>query len=293
VAVIVMLPVGLVAAVIDQVLVIPVAESDDAYRDTKAGLWEHFDFEEHYVTEMALMPFRLVATPLVFVGDLLLRTIFDLPAHPRDGESAEGTSRAVNVRLDEEDEFWAEHPDAESAAEADPLAELRAAIDAGDTERALALVEATWEIRDDEARASYEALVIAAATRLDLMGEQRAELIARENWRYVDETQAAARLERLRPLLTHAEPVVRRAGMKVLWRGFPQGDAWVASLARDRDPFVRLQWLLSVAPSSAAQTQGGKLAEPFLAEVQRLASGDDEIQVRVEAKNLLRLSAPK
>jgi len=74
-------PLGLGAIVVDTVIAHPLQVVDDAFDDA-ADVWDSDDleFEEHYYTEMAFLPLRTVATPLVFGGSFLGRSIFDIRA---------------------------------------------------------------------------------------------------------------------------------------------------------------------------------------------------------------------
>ena len=75
-------PGGLVAIVLDTFVVHPAQVVDDAAGDA-AELWEQLGpkFEEHYYTQMAVLPFRAVLTPLAFVGSFLGRSLFDIDPH--------------------------------------------------------------------------------------------------------------------------------------------------------------------------------------------------------------------
>ena len=71
------LPVGFVAGVTDAVVVHPVTQLDDAWGDTVELLWQNdgaTDFRRAVLT-----PVLVLATPLVFAGDWLGRSVFDVP----------------------------------------------------------------------------------------------------------------------------------------------------------------------------------------------------------------------
>jgi len=75
----VVFPIGLVAVITDGLIIHPVTVIDDAAGDTGDILWDEWDWDEHYVTECAALPWRAVATPLIFIGDFLGRWFFDVP----------------------------------------------------------------------------------------------------------------------------------------------------------------------------------------------------------------------
>lgn len=72
------IPVGFVAILVDTFIAHPIQVVDDAWNDTY-NMWTDLEFEEHYYTESAWLPLRAVATPVVFAGSLLGRSVFDLP----------------------------------------------------------------------------------------------------------------------------------------------------------------------------------------------------------------------
>ena len=75
------LPVGLVAGVADLCIVHPATVLDDAWGDTAELLWT--PRTESRFRRALLMPLAALATPPVFLGDWLGRSIFALP--PREG----------------------------------------------------------------------------------------------------------------------------------------------------------------------------------------------------------------
>ena len=91
------LPVKVVAAAVDGLVLHPPTVIDDAARDTKAALWRGFDWKKRYATECFRLPLRTVATPLLFAGSFLVRSAFDVapskaeppapepPAQPEEG----------------------------------------------------------------------------------------------------------------------------------------------------------------------------------------------------------------
>lgn len=74
------IPAGLVAVLVDMVIVHPVTVADDAFYDTGDALWSDMDWKGRYVTESATLVPRTVFTPIVFVFDFLGRSCFDIPA---------------------------------------------------------------------------------------------------------------------------------------------------------------------------------------------------------------------
>jgi hypothetical protein len=73
-------PIGLAAIVTDAFVIHPLTVVDDAAEDTKDCLWEDWDWDDQYVTECAVLPWRAVFTPVVFAFDLLGRSMFDVPS---------------------------------------------------------------------------------------------------------------------------------------------------------------------------------------------------------------------
>ena len=76
-------PVGLLAVLADTLIVHPVRVVDDA-ADDALELWRDPgpDWQEHYYTELAGLPFRGVATPLWFFGSFFTRSMFDVRIGP-------------------------------------------------------------------------------------------------------------------------------------------------------------------------------------------------------------------
>lgn len=70
------LPVGVVAGVADAVVVHPLSQIDDAWRDTSDILWE-FDHDSNFRTVL-LTPLSALATPVVFGVDWIVRSVFDM-----------------------------------------------------------------------------------------------------------------------------------------------------------------------------------------------------------------------
>jgi hypothetical protein len=84
----VVLPVCLVAGVVDTVLIHPATTIDDAWYDTDAALWQ--PTKRGFVTESALLPFRSVATPPIWALGFLSRSVFDVRPWPPSPKQLRG-----------------------------------------------------------------------------------------------------------------------------------------------------------------------------------------------------------
>ena len=82
----VLIPAGLVAVGIDGLIVHPIASVDDALRDTDDICWQRFQWDTQYVTECAKLPIRTIGTPVIAVGSLVLRSLFDIRPNLSDAE---------------------------------------------------------------------------------------------------------------------------------------------------------------------------------------------------------------
>jgi len=96
-------PIGLGAILLDTVVVHPAMVLDDAAGDA-ADQWDDLDWQQHYYTELGLLPLRAAWTPCVFAASFLGRACFDVP--PRgaetgagDGASAAPTPRAIYLEF--------------------------------------------------------------------------------------------------------------------------------------------------------------------------------------------------
>lgn len=78
------LPVGMAAGVTDAVLIHPVLQVDDAWRDTIDVLW-HFDESTRFRTVL-LTPLSALATPVVFGLSWCTRSVFDIDDHEPDDD---------------------------------------------------------------------------------------------------------------------------------------------------------------------------------------------------------------
>ena len=70
------LPVGVAAGAADAVVVHPLTQVDEAWRDTLDVLWDYD--QSSAFRQVLLTPLSVLATPLVFGGDWLCRAVFDL-----------------------------------------------------------------------------------------------------------------------------------------------------------------------------------------------------------------------
>lgn len=79
-------PAGLVAGVLDAVIVHPATAVDDAWGDTVDWLWTPTD--ESRLRRAVLTPFMAAFTPPVFLGSWLGRSLLPIP--PRDDAGGDG-----------------------------------------------------------------------------------------------------------------------------------------------------------------------------------------------------------
>lgn len=78
-------PGGLLAVLADTFVVHPARVADDAWGDA-GDLWEDVPWAAEYYSQLAILPFRAVGTPLLFLVSFLGRSCFDLP--PRGAEES-------------------------------------------------------------------------------------------------------------------------------------------------------------------------------------------------------------
>jgi hypothetical protein len=85
------LPAAIGAGALDAVVVHPATQFDDAWRDTVELLW---DYErDSSFRAVLLTPLSAVATPVVYSGDWLLRSVFDV-----DDDLAQVRDEAASTR---------------------------------------------------------------------------------------------------------------------------------------------------------------------------------------------------
>ena len=70
------LPTALAAGVLDAVVVHPATQLDDAWRDTVDLVWDYE--QDSSFRAVLLTPLSAAATPLVYGGDWLIRSVFDV-----------------------------------------------------------------------------------------------------------------------------------------------------------------------------------------------------------------------
>ena len=114
-------PLGLCAMAADIIVVHPICSVDDAVLDTDDACWSKFDWDKGYVTECAQLPFRVVFSPVVLVGDWALRCMFDIGPNKRAGKPKGRKTRATPPearraapkprRERHFDRFFDKHPD--------------------------------------------------------------------------------------------------------------------------------------------------------------------------------------
>ena len=78
----VLIPGGMLAVVIDGVIVHPIRSIDDTMHDTKDICWDELNWKTEYVTECAALPLRVIGTPVIAVGSFVLRSLFDIEPNP-------------------------------------------------------------------------------------------------------------------------------------------------------------------------------------------------------------------
>ena len=70
------IPIGIVGGILDIFIIHPAIQTGSAFVDTKDFLW-NIQFNG-YMTEMGSLPIRVVASPVVFTIDWLIRSAFDV-----------------------------------------------------------------------------------------------------------------------------------------------------------------------------------------------------------------------
>jgi hypothetical protein len=92
-------PAGVLSILADSFVVHPVQVMDDAWDDAGKP-WRELDWQHDYYTELAVLPFRVIATPLIFVVSFLGRSLFDLPlGGAADPRAAQAKACALLERL--------------------------------------------------------------------------------------------------------------------------------------------------------------------------------------------------
>lgn len=95
-------PGGVLAILLDTLIVHPASVADDAWQDA-AEVWDDMEWREGYYTQMAGLPIRAIFSPIVFLGSFLGRSLFDIDPHRSDADKA-----ALEVRRERELVIWFE-----------------------------------------------------------------------------------------------------------------------------------------------------------------------------------------
>ncbi len=85
-------PIQAAALIIDAALVHPMRSMDDARRAMTRESWSDMNWENHYMTECAVLPWRLIWSPVSFTSHWLARSIFDvevITGGPKSGQNLE------------------------------------------------------------------------------------------------------------------------------------------------------------------------------------------------------------
>jgi len=96
-------PAGLLAVSVDAFVIHSASVVGDAGSDTGDALWDDMKWDERYMTESALLPWRSITTPIVFTGDFIGRAWFNIPKRI-DEEKAETEQK----QHEEQAERWIE-----------------------------------------------------------------------------------------------------------------------------------------------------------------------------------------
>ncbi|PJZ75797.1 hypothetical protein [Leptospira neocaledonica] len=94
------IPLGLVAVILDLIIVHPIIRIPDAFNDTVKLLWTPRD--AGYVTRMGFLPISTAMTPVVFILDLFARSSFDINGNT-DYYQSPAPKRTVNKALESGD----------------------------------------------------------------------------------------------------------------------------------------------------------------------------------------------
>jgi hypothetical protein len=85
-------PAGFVAATLDMVVLHPLSVAGDSWADTNDVLWKDLDWDHQFATTTVLNAPRVALMPIVFTGDFLARSTFDISR--RGGDVRLNTSDA-------------------------------------------------------------------------------------------------------------------------------------------------------------------------------------------------------
>jgi hypothetical protein len=86
----VVVPLGMVAATTDMFLLHPLSVAKDAWDDTNELLWKDLDWDNRFVTTTVLNAPRVAAMPVLFTGDFLARSSFDISRRGGDVRMIKG-----------------------------------------------------------------------------------------------------------------------------------------------------------------------------------------------------------
>ena len=92
-------PAGVVAILLDVVIVHPASIVGDAWQSATVQ-WDDIDWQDEYWFQTGVAPFRGVITVLHFVGELVGRSFFDIPAfEPADAAASQADHASAVDRL--------------------------------------------------------------------------------------------------------------------------------------------------------------------------------------------------
>jgi len=147
------IPVGMTAVSLDMFLIHPATVVGDAWDDTLDMLWtKNLDWEKRYVTSLASLLPRAVATPLVAGGAFLGRSAFDIPHRRTTSVAPQADVKAARQAAEEK-----------RKEQEKKLALARQSLESGDRDTALRL---SSEVLAQDGNRD-EAMVIKATVMLD------------------------------------------------------------------------------------------------------------------------------
>jgi hypothetical protein len=260
----VVFPLGFAAVLTDAVVVHPVSVVGDAIEDTGDALWDDWDWENRYMTECAVLPWRAVATPIFFGGDFLGRAMFDVP---RRAEKARATA-------------------ARRKALRSSLAEARSLLGAGKAsealDRALAgLAEWGASKRRDKLVVRTEELILEAAHRCGRYESLLREDLLDDLERLPGRTEELLETMQASPSSAARWAVLRICSHELRGRSRARA-AFLARALRDPDPVIRH----SAVDAVATRLEVGAKVQ-FREDLARLAERDPDAVVRAHARWVL------
>lgn len=269
----VVFPLGFAAVVTDAFVVHPVTVIDDAADDTRRALWEEFDWDQHYLTECAALPWRTVATPIMFTGDFLGRSLFDVSnaaEHSNSNDGLQKTGKNRDKKLAEAYEKARELLKQDKPSEAlDVLLEVAEnyhslVFEYGQQQLVLGLLlEASFRSR------RYEALDY-------LHAYSRGETLSKEN------------VTLLQEMAKSNDPMARWHANELEWNSKQAGgrltEILIAPLA-DPNPIVRFRGLSRIREYAEKREKIGGSA--VIAPLENIAKNDPDPYLQGEAAELL------